>query len=93
MNKKQRIVIMIGLGLILLTGLFPYYGQYIGYYFIFTPPHRHRISFDSERTEGAPSYYGNISVSRFFMQTVTISLLTIGLVFLFADRKENKNGK
>jgi len=93
MNKKQKIVIGVGLGLILLSGLFPYYGRNFGYGFIFNPPHNHWKSFETNETEGPPFRYGKIDFPRFYMQIITISLLTIGLIFLFADPKKNKNGK
>jgi hypothetical protein len=84
MNRKQKIIIGIGLALILLSGLFPVYEQpfgevfkkYLGYYFIFSPP-----------------VFANIIISRYLIQIVTISLLTIGFVFLFAAPKKDKNGK
>lgn len=87
MNKKQRIVIWVGLVLILLTGLFPAYEialgnnlkAYHGYCFIFSTP--------------STQYFSNIIISRYLIQIVTILLLTIGLVFLFADPKKDKNGK
>lgn len=55
MTKKQKIIIGVGLGLILLSGLFPAYEgecsigneilkKYMGYYFIFYPPNPNRVS-------------------------------------------------
>lgn len=101
MNKKQRIIMWIGLGLILFTGLFPFYhtnhGKDLGYYFILTPPHYHQTWYEGgnelNKVKGKPIYNGNISVSRFFMQIVTILILTVGLVVLFAGPKKDKNGK
>lgn len=90
MNKKQKIIIGIGLALILLSGLFPAYevpinnsgifNKYLGYHFLFSHP----LGYEYERA--------HIVISYFVIQIVTILLLTIGLVFLFADPKhENKS--
>lgn len=107
MNRKQKIIIGVGLALILLTGLFlAYEGEwrdigrihkkYLGHYFIFSPPNagevRRQFNVSSVSSWNG-EFDSSIIFSLFLIQIVTITLLTIGLVFLFADPKENKNGK
>lgn len=101
MNRNQKIILIFGLLLILLSGLFPVYEgewrregdnlkKYLGYYFILNPPNSINVA------KAFSKYYekldqtrfnANIITSRFFMQIVIILILTIGLVFLFGDAK------
>jgi hypothetical protein len=88
LNQNQRIVICIGLGLILISFLFPAYEgvsrggggyrtRFLGYHFIFNPP----------------TYGGNNSViifSRYLIQIFTIGILSIGLVVLL-EKPINRN--
>jgi hypothetical protein len=85
MNRIQKIIIGVGLALILLSGLFPAYEQGYGAYG-FKEYLGYYLVF-------SPPISANIIVSRYLIQIVTISFLTIGLVFLFADLKKDKNGK
>ena len=108
MNRKQKYIITVGMGLILLSGLFPAFeGEwrkegdnlktYLGYYFIFSPPDSYKVAgaftgrpkdfYKNLNIRLTKSFNSNIIASRFFIQIVTILLLTVGLIFLFKDTK------
>jgi|GEM_PF-1541643 len=103
MNRNQKIILMVGLFLILLSGIFPAYeGEWrrtgdnlkvnLGYNFIFAPPNSIKVAkaFNEyvERKYEISDYLefnATIISSRFFIQIVTILILTIGLIYLFKD--------
>lgn len=97
MNKNQRIVLLIGIFLILLSGLFPYYeGELripgdnlktnLGHFFIFSPPTIKQIrSAFNENYHSDNNFNANIVVSRYFIQIVTIFLFITGLMLFVRD--------
>ena len=73
--------------------------KYLGYYFIFNAPEPYQIGKEMDpyskitnKSDVYPhKFNASVIVSRFIIQIVTVLLLTIGLMILFADPKyENK---
>lgn len=101
MNQNQRLIILIGIFLVLLSGLFPAYEgewrrtgdnykKYLGYHFIFNPPDSDFVgeAFRGKSDIGYDERYSSqIIASRFFIQIFTILIVTLGLVILFKDQK------
>lgn len=115
MNRNQKVILIVGLFLILLSGLFPAYEgvwkynygsdvkfeKYLGYYFIFKAPEPYQIAREMEPYAKITKKFNldinhqqwntSVIVSRYFIQIITILLLTIGLMILFADPKFEKS--
>ncbi len=113
MNKKQRIIISIGIFLVILSGLFtPYEGEwqwgwggdtiitlkkYMGYHFLFLPPDERAVyyAFREEweylNWSKESRLSSHIIASRVWVQVVTIVVATIGLLFLFSEKRKDKS--
>ena len=108
MNKKQRIIISIGIFLVILSGLFPPYEgellregdtlkKYMGYHFLFLPPNERAVYIAVlGRTPSIQAFHNyksklnsHIVASRVWVQIVTIVVATIGLMVLFAEKKDS----
>lgn len=97
MNKKQRIVLKIGLLLVILNGLFPpFEGKFsgsdssaknLGYHFIFNPPTKEWGYSGFEVVQRQLPINSHVISSIFFIQFVTIIGATIGALFLFRKEK------
>jgi hypothetical protein len=102
MNQMQRIVIIAGTALVALCGIFPpYNGEWVregnnfktsvGYHLVFTPPSPREVAdaFGNGTVEDMwlPCYHARIATDRTMLQIGTVILITIGAVFLFAERR------
>lgn len=104
LNYKQSLVIIAAIILIVGSALYtPYKGtasyatlsltRYLGYHPFFSPPTPEAvcraINFKGGGTTEKPHfYYAEVISSRVFIQISAISLVAIGLVVLFGDKKE-----
>ena len=100
MNRKQKIVIYIGIFLILVIGLFPpyigvYYSEdyniqrFIGYHFLFSSPSSNTIAKIFGYKDAGPIYcYSSfIDKTRISIQMFICFLLIIGILVLLNDNK------
>lgn len=102
MNSKQRKVIIIGIILVVLCGLFPpFEGSnsissvkiYMGYHFLFSQPSKEEVQYATGnigRHYPPPLYSSNIITSRILIQVLIIVVLTVGFFFLFSGNKNKK---
>lgn len=83
MNKKQKIVFLVGLGIIVLMGLIPPWCFYTP---ISSIPGQYDIifSYDSYGNRGT-----NIDLTRLFIQWVVVVIATAGIMFIL----KNNNGR
>jgi len=106
MNKRQQIIISVGILLVILSGLFPFYEgefrreganleKYMGYHFLFLPPNERDV-YEAVlgRTPSSTISHGHLSVcsshiitSRVWLQIVTVVVASLGLLVLFAEKK------
>jgi uncharacterized membrane protein len=112
MNKRQQIIISIGILLVILSGLFPSYegeiwreggnlGKYMGYHFLFLPPNERdvfeavlkRTPSDtmSDQNQILIACSSHIITSRAWLQIVTIVVATLGLLVLFAEKRNEES--
>ncbi len=105
MNKKQRTIIIIGLGIILLMGLIPPWKcafsvarlprleRPAGYGFIFYPPSPVKVAKSEEFGStfmGRPSYWSvQLDVKRLLIQWAVVIIAMAGIFLVF---KENEGG-
>ena len=104
MNKIQRNIIMVGLVLVILNGVFlpyksvcafRYFKGYkrMGYYFILTPPTRSDAYevFVGKKPDKSPSprFSSHIMTFAPWFQLVTIIVVVIGLLSLFSEKRNN----
>lgn len=105
MNKKQRIIIIIGLGIILLMGLIPPWKCAIsvpkftrverpaGYGFIFYPPSPVEVAKSGEFESSfmsKPSYWSvRLDVTRLFIQWAVVAIAMAGICLVL---KEDEGG-
>ena len=98
MNKRQQIILLMGILLVIVSGLFPPYKVeirsegdnykiYIGHYFLFVPPTLIDIFGNTVKLDPVEAYF-SIIASRVWIQDVTIIVTTLGLFFLFAGKQE-----
>jgi len=106
MNKRQRIIITIGIFLVILSGLFPSYKgeycsgggnlkKYMGYYFLFLPPTERDVyeALTGEMPHSATDqaslseFSSYIIISRFWVQFITVVIVTLGLFVLFGEKR------
>jgi len=96
MNRKQQIVLLIGLAVILLMGLFPpwrgfvkttvpVYEQNAGYAFLFNPPEKGRLANGYEPE--FPYREPNINFSFLATQWCIVAALTAFVAVWLHDRK------
>lgn len=88
LNIRQRRILKIGLTLIALSFLFPFFERRlvadysmrwpIGYRFYLIPP------------SASSPYYSSINTELFWMQVITLTIITVGFVFLYGDRRVSK---
>lgn len=97
MNQKQQIILCISIFLVIVSGIFlPYEGEFglgfshiilkkdMGYHFLFVPP--------TGQDVGEFTYRGSrIITARVWVQLVTIVVATLGLLLLFAGKKDKKS--
>ena len=99
MNKKQKIISIIGIVLIFLSGLIPpwkfttgdsitYIERPIGYYFIFLPPEMDQDETDEDLQEEI-SYLIEMDVSRLIVQWVTILFIQAAALYLTKEKEED----
>ena len=110
MNKKQRIIIGIGIFLVILSWLFPPYEgefrregdnlkKYMGYHFLFLPPSERTVYVAvfgrTPNSTTLRSYRSklssNIVTSRVWVQVVTIVVSILGLLVLFAEKRNEES--
>jgi len=96
MNRKQKIILWVGIGLIVAMGLFPPWiipvrstpfgtiRRDLGYSPIWEPATAKRVI--DQKTY---SYHGSIDFQRLCVQWVIVAVLTGGLVAICASRKKN----
>ena len=95
MNRRQKVVVVIGVFLVIASGLFPpYEGEvrrsgdnlkgFVGYGFLFSPPSQQDVS----KALGGPEFLcsSQIETQRVWLQLATVIVATLGLVVLLADR-------
>lgn len=96
MNKKQTIVMWVGIAFVVLMGLFPpWMGReetpppiYLGRFFISSPPNKnwlrhHRDSIDA-------SQIGGVDFTRLSTQWIMVSVVAGGLIITLKDKKPGK---
>ena len=103
MNGKQKAVIVLGILLVILSWLFPYYeGEYriqpirkvdMGYHFILNPPSQtdvyRKINGESPKYSSYLAFCNSrIVTSYLYAQLVVILLACAGLYLLFSDKKK-----
>ncbi len=107
MNKRQRIVITIGIFLVILSGLFPSYDgeylgkdinmkKYMGYYFLFLPPTEKDVyeAFIREPLPGAVNYMTQSAFSSYIITSrfwVQVVTVVIATLGLFVLFGEKRN--
>jgi hypothetical protein len=90
MNRIQQVIVIIGVVLVILSGLFPpyegefhpeglNYKQYMGYHFLFVPPSGaevFRAIFDREWDVGGQQYHSRYS-SHIILSQVSVQVVTV----------------
>jgi len=107
MNKKQRIVVLIGTVLAVLSGLFPPYEgefrregevltKYMGNYFLFAPPtegevYQAILGRTPSGTISPGRFNSHIVASRLWIQIFIILIATIGLALLLGGKLKQRS--
>lgn len=103
MNLKQKIVLLIGIIVIVLMGIYPPWYFYdnktgknirvSGYAFFANPPIPHKLSLDS-RTEGfyRERVSTNVDYTRLAFQWTMIVIVTSGFILMLKDKKKPQCG-
>jgi len=100
MNKKQIIILWIGIAVIVLMGLFPPWlveGHRVEYWSIFAPPSHLRPVYPHDLLDevaGTPRYESSrlnaeIVTDYLFAQWLMVTAITVGLIITFQDRRPN----
>ena len=102
MNRRQKVVVVIGVILVLLCGLFPpFEGEcrlrgenlkaFVGYRFLFSPPSQDEVWSVIGGLAAADRYSSHIETQRVWLQFATVIIATVGLVVLLGDRPRNRS--
>lgn len=98
MNKKQKVVIYIGIFLLLLIGLLsPYIGnegygsrvkqKFIGYHLLFSSPSSLTVRKHFAGGISGEFYSSSIDISRFSIQFIILIFLIISFCIILKDKK------
>ncbi|HUV40775.1 MAG TPA: hypothetical protein VMW23_03180 [Sedimentisphaerales bacterium] len=97
MNRKQKIVLWIGIGLFVVMGLFPPWATKLsnnrqvnsGYAFICTPPPIIELNTTGKIFGPFKSCGAHIDISRLCLQWAMVSVVAGGLIITFKDKKDD----